>query len=49
VLNIAQLWRVPAVFFMENNSVSLEERSGRGSPTSEHSASALFASSSSLS
>jgi TPP-dependent pyruvate/acetoin dehydrogenase alpha subunit len=40
-LNIAQLWRVPLVFFMENNSVSPEERSGRGSPTSEHSASAL--------
>jgi TPP-dependent pyruvate/acetoin dehydrogenase alpha subunit len=40
-LNIAQLWRVPVVFFMENNSVSPEERSGRGSPTSEHSASAL--------
>jgi TPP-dependent pyruvate/acetoin dehydrogenase alpha subunit len=40
-LNIAQLWGVPVVFFMENNSVSPEERSGRGSPTSEHSASAL--------
>jgi pyruvate dehydrogenase E1 component alpha subunit len=40
-LNIAQLWHLPLVFFMENNSVSPQERSGRGSPTSEHSASAL--------
>jgi pyruvate dehydrogenase E1 component alpha subunit len=40
-LNIAQLWRLPLVFFMENNSVSPLKRSGRGSPTSEHSASAL--------
>jgi TPP-dependent pyruvate/acetoin dehydrogenase alpha subunit len=40
-LNIAQLWRLPVVFFMENNSVSAAERSGRGSPTSEHSAVAL--------
>jgi acetoin:2,6-dichlorophenolindophenol oxidoreductase subunit alpha len=40
-LNIAQLWRLPLVLLMENNSVSPEERSGRGSPTSEHSASAL--------
>ena len=40
-MNIAQLWRLPVVFFMENNSVSPSERSGRGSPTSEHSASAL--------
>jgi acetoin:2,6-dichlorophenolindophenol oxidoreductase subunit alpha len=40
-LNIAQLWRLPLVFFMENNSVSPHERSGRGSPTSEHSAKAL--------
>jgi acetoin:2,6-dichlorophenolindophenol oxidoreductase subunit alpha len=40
-LNIAQLWRLPVVFFMENNSVSPEERSGRGSPTSQHSAAAL--------
>jgi acetoin:2,6-dichlorophenolindophenol oxidoreductase subunit alpha len=40
-LNIAQLWRLPVVFFMENNSVSADERSGRGSPTSEHSAAAL--------
>jgi pyruvate dehydrogenase E1 component alpha subunit len=40
-LNIAQLWHLPVVLFMENNSVSAAERSGRGSPTSEHSASAL--------
>jgi TPP-dependent pyruvate/acetoin dehydrogenase alpha subunit len=40
-LNIAQLWRLPVVFLMENNSVSPNERSGRGSPTSEHSAAAL--------
>lgn len=40
-LNIAQLWHLPVIFYMENNSVSPEERSGRGSPTSEHSASAL--------
>lgn len=40
-LNIAQLWRLPVIFFMENNSVSPQERPGRGSPTSEHSASAL--------
>src|SRR5437763_11881779 len=40
-MNIAQLWRLPVVFFMENNSVSPSERSGRGSPTSEHSAAAL--------
>jgi acetoin:2,6-dichlorophenolindophenol oxidoreductase subunit alpha len=40
-MNIAQLWRLPVVFFMENNSVSPAERSGRGSPTSEHSAAAL--------
>jgi acetoin:2,6-dichlorophenolindophenol oxidoreductase subunit alpha len=40
-MNIAQLWRLPVVFLMENNSVSATERSGRGSPTSEHSASAL--------
>jgi pyruvate dehydrogenase E1 component alpha subunit len=40
-LNIAQLWHLPVVFFMENNSVSPLERNGRGSPTSEHSASAL--------
>jgi len=40
-LNIAQLWHLPVVFFMENNSVSASERSGRGSPTSEHSAAAL--------
>jgi len=40
-LNIAQLWRLPVVLLMENNSVSAGERSGRGSPTSAHSASAL--------
>jgi pyruvate dehydrogenase E1 component alpha subunit len=40
-LNIAQLWRLPVVLLMENNSVSPEERSGRGSPTSQHSARAL--------
>lgn len=40
-MNIAQLWRLPVVFLMENNSVSPAERSGRGSPTSEHSASSL--------
>ena len=40
-LNIAQLWRLPVVLLMENNSVSAAERSGRGSPTSEHSAPAL--------
>ena len=40
-LNIAQLWRLPIIFFMENNSVSPRERAGRGSPTSEHAAKAL--------
>jgi acetoin:2,6-dichlorophenolindophenol oxidoreductase subunit alpha len=40
-LNIVQLWRLPVVLLMENNSVSAAERSGRGSPTSEHSAGAL--------
>lgn len=40
-MNIAQLWRLPVVFLMENNSVTPTERSGRGSPTSEHSARAL--------
>jgi pyruvate dehydrogenase E1 component alpha subunit len=40
-LNIAQLWRLPVVLLMENNSVSAAERSGRGSPTSEHAATAL--------
>jgi pyruvate dehydrogenase E1 component alpha subunit len=40
-LNIAQLWRLPVVFYMENNSVSPSERPGRGSPTSEHSATSL--------
>lgn len=40
-LNLAQLWRLPLLFYMENNSVSPEERPGRGSPTSTHSAAAL--------
>ena len=40
-LNIAQLWKLPVILLMENNSVSAAERSGRGSPTSEHSAPAL--------
>lgn len=40
-LNIAQLWRLPVIFLMENNAVSPQERAGRGSPTSEHSAAAL--------
>ena len=40
-LNIAQLWRLPLLFYMENNSVTPEERPGRGSPTSSHSAAVL--------
>lgn len=40
-LNIAQLWKLPLIFYMENNSVSPGERAGRGSPTSEHAATAL--------
>ena len=40
-LNIAQLWKLPLLFYMENNAVSPQERSGRGSPTSEHAAKAL--------
>ncbi len=40
-LNLAQLWRLPVVFYMENNSVTPEERPGRGSPTSTHGAKAL--------
>jgi pyruvate dehydrogenase E1 component alpha subunit len=40
-LNIAQLWRLPLLFYMENNSVTPEERPGRGSPTSSHTAEAL--------
>jgi pyruvate dehydrogenase E1 component alpha subunit len=40
-LNIAQLWRLPLLFYMENNSVTPEERPGRGSPTSSHSAASL--------
>lgn len=40
-LNIAQLWKLPVLFYMENNSVTPQERPGRGSPTSDHSASRL--------
>jgi pyruvate dehydrogenase E1 component alpha subunit len=40
-LNIAQLWELPVIFYMENNSVSPQERPGRGSPTSSHSAKSL--------
>src|SRR5581483_5134681 len=40
-MNISQLWGLPVIFYMENNSVTPAERSGRGSPTSEHSAKAL--------
>ena len=40
-LNMAQLWRLPVIFYMENNAVSPGARPGRGSPTSEHSAAAL--------
>ena len=40
-LNMAQLWRLPVIFCMENNAVSPEERPGRGSPSSEHSSRAL--------
>jgi acetoin:2,6-dichlorophenolindophenol oxidoreductase subunit alpha len=40
-INMAQLWRLPVIFYMENNAVSPDERPGRGSPTSEHAASAL--------
>jgi pyruvate dehydrogenase E1 component alpha subunit len=40
-INMAQLWKLPVIFYMENNAVSPGERPGRGSPTSEHSASAL--------
>ncbi len=40
-LNLAQLWKLPLIFFMENNSVSPQERAGRGSPTSVHAAKAL--------
>jgi pyruvate dehydrogenase E1 component alpha subunit len=40
-LNLAQLWRLPLLFYMENNSVTPEERPGRGSPTSSHTAKAL--------
>lgn len=40
-INMAQLWQLPVIFYMENNAVQAGERSGRGSPTSEHSAKAL--------
>jgi acetoin:2,6-dichlorophenolindophenol oxidoreductase subunit alpha len=40
-LNLARLWELPVIFFMENNAVQPGERAGRGSPTSEHSAKAL--------
>lgn len=40
-INMAQLWRLPVIFYMENNAVSPGERPGRGSPTSEHAATAL--------
>jgi len=40
-LNIAQLWRLPLLLYMENNSVTPDERPGRGSPTSSHAAKAL--------
>ncbi|HLH26546.1 MAG TPA: thiamine pyrophosphate-dependent enzyme [Chloroflexota bacterium] len=40
-INMAQLWRLPVIFYMENNAVSPSERPGRGSPTSEHAATAL--------
>lgn len=40
-LNLARLWDLPVIFFMENNAVQPGERAGRGSPTSEHSAKAL--------
>lgn len=40
-MNISQLWGLPVIFYMENNAVQPGERSGRGSPTSEHSSKAL--------
>ena len=40
-VNMAQLWRLPVIFYMENNAVSPGQRPSRGSPTSEHSAGAL--------
>jgi TPP-dependent pyruvate/acetoin dehydrogenase alpha subunit len=40
-VNIARLWELPVIFFMENNAVLPTERAARGSPTSEHSARAL--------
>lgn len=41
-VNISQLWELPVIFYMENNAVQPGERAGRGSPTSEHSAKALW-------
>ena len=40
-MNIAQLWGLPVIFYMENNAVVPGERSGRGSPSSDHSAKSL--------
>jgi pyruvate dehydrogenase E1 component alpha subunit len=40
-INMAQLWRLPVIFYLENNAVSPSQRPGRGSPTSEHAATAL--------
>jgi TPP-dependent pyruvate/acetoin dehydrogenase alpha subunit len=40
-VNMAQLWRLPVIFYMENNAVAPGQRIGRGSPTSEHAATAL--------
>jgi pyruvate dehydrogenase E1 component alpha subunit len=40
-LNIAQLWMLPVIFYLENNSVTPQERPWRGSSTSEHAARAL--------
>jgi pyruvate dehydrogenase E1 component alpha subunit len=40
-LNIAQLWKLPVIFYLENNSVTPQERPWRGSSTSEHAARAL--------
>ncbi|MDE3076549.1 MAG: thiamine pyrophosphate-dependent dehydrogenase E1 component subunit alpha, partial [Chloroflexota bacterium] len=40
-MNVAQLWSLPVIFYMENNAVLPGERSGRGSPSSQHSAKSL--------
>jgi acetoin:2,6-dichlorophenolindophenol oxidoreductase subunit alpha len=40
-MNISQLWGLPVIFYMENNAVQPGERSGRGSPSSDHSAKSL--------